>query len=148
MQDIASTDVTLSRPNGNNDLVITDSVTGNTVTVRGEFSPWGSGVLQAITFDDSVSWSAAQVRQMLLDQESAAVGGAVYGYGNSNDTLAAGLGDKYLAGEGGADTYIYTSAGGNDVVDDGGSQSTLLMQDIASTDVKPVAPGMEATTWS
>ncbi len=135
MQGIASTGVTLSRPNGNNDLAITDLATGETVTVRGEFSPWGSGVLQAITFDDGVTWSATQLRQMLLSQESAAVGGSVYGYGNSNDTLVAGLGDKYLAGEGGADTYVYTSAGSSDIVDDGGSSSNLVMQDIASIDV-------------
>ena len=43
--------------------MITDTATGRTVTVRGEFSPWGSGVLQDITFADGVSWSAAQVRQ-------------------------------------------------------------------------------------
>src|SRR5437667_99748 len=71
----------------------------------------------------------------MFDREREPVGGAVYGYGNSDDTLIAGLGDKDLAGEGGADTYIYTAAGGNDVVDDGGTHSTLVMQDIASTAV-------------
>uniref|UniRef100_UPI00291651FB calcium-binding protein n=1 Tax=unclassified Bradyrhizobium TaxID=2631580 RepID=UPI00291651FB len=48
-------------------------------------------------------------------------------------TIVAGLGDKYLNGFSGNDTYIYTSAGGNDVVDD--DSGTLVMQDIASTGV-------------
>jgi hypothetical protein len=37
--------------------------------------------------------------------------------------LIAGLGDKYLNGEGGADTYIYSSSGGNDIIEDGGTQA-------------------------
>jgi Haemolysin-type calcium binding protein related domain len=82
-----------------------------------------------------VSWSYAQVQQMLLDQESAAVGGSVYGYGG-NDTIIAGLGDKYLNGGGGSDTYVYTSAGGNDIIADPSNfLSTLQFADIASTDV-------------
>src|SRR5262249_33978127 len=135
MQDIAATAVTIDRPNGGNDLVITDTATGKTVKVVGEFSRWGWGVLQAITFADGVSWSQEQVKQMLLDQQSAAPGGSIWGYSDRDDTLVAGLGDKYLAGEGGVDKYISTSAGGNDIIDDGGSASRLVMQDIASTAV-------------
>jgi hypothetical protein len=40
----------------------------------------------------------------------------------------AGLGDKYLASKG-ATTYIYTSTGGNDIVDDSGP-ATLMIKDI------------------
>src|SRR5689334_3341151 len=111
MQDIASTGVTIARPSGGNDLVITGKETGKTVTVRGEFSRWGWGVMTSISFADGVSWSQAQIKQMLLAQETAATSGSVWRYSDENDTLIAGLGDKYLAGEGGADTYIYTSAG-------------------------------------
>src|SRR6185295_1729311 len=87
-----------------------------------------------------VSWNQEQIKQMLLNQESAAASGSIWGYSDRNDTLVAGLGDKYLAGEGGFDTYVYTSAGGNDVIDDGGSQSRLVMQDIASTAVTIARP--------
>src|SRR5258708_3809702 len=65
----------------------------------------------------------------------AAASGSIYGYGNSNDTLVAGAGDKYLNGEGGADTYVYASAGGNDIIDDRGHVSKLVFSDINSTGV-------------
>ena len=88
--------------------------------MHGEYA--NGGQLATITFSDGVSWSYAQVQQILLDQESALVGGSIYGYWG-NDTLVAGLGDKYLNGGGGSDTYVYTSAGGNDIVAD---QSNFL----------------------
>lgn len=131
MQDIASSGVTLSRDHGSYDLVLTVTSTGKTVTLKDEFSPYNTGL--GITFSDGVSWITDQIEQRLLDQQSTANGGSVYGYDGRNDTLVAGLGDKYLNGQGGADTYIYTSAGGNDVIDD--DSGTLVMQDIASTDV-------------
>ncbi len=139
--DIASTGVTLSRPGGASNLVITVTATGKTVTVNGEFFWTGQGALNAITFADGVSWTTQQVKQLVLDQESAATGGAVYGY-NGDDTLVAGPGDKYLQGQGGNNTYVYSSAGGNDVVDDEGHGiSTLQFSDIASTGVTLSRPG-------
>jgi hypothetical protein len=130
--DIASTDVTLSRPNGGTDLVLTVTSTGESVSVQGEYT--NGGGLAAITFSDGVSWSFDQVQQMLLDQESATPGATIYGFAGRADTLVAGVGDRLLNGEGGADTYVYSSAGGNDIVV-GESQGTLQFTDIASTDV-------------
>src|SRR5207302_1390454 len=75
------------------------------------------------------------IKQKLLDQASAQAAGSVYGYANSNDTLVAGLGDKYLNGDGGADTYVYSSAGGNDVIDDGGNRSRIVFSDINAAGV-------------
>jgi hypothetical protein len=137
---ISSTDVTLSRPNGANDLLITNNVTGKTITVRGEYAH--DGPLPTITFSDGVSWGYEQIRQMLIDQQSATLGASIYGYVDRDDTLIAGLGDRYLAGEGGADTYVYSSAGGNDVIADSDNyHSTLRFTDIASTDVTISRPG-------
>src|SRR5262249_46259150 len=88
-----------------------------------------------VNFSDGISWTMTQIKQMLLDEASAANGGTVYGYA-SNDVIVAGPGDKNLYGEGGYDTYVYSSGGGNDVIDDGyGLVSKLVFSDIASTDV-------------
>ncbi|MGD3252975.1 calcium-binding protein, partial [Xanthomonas citri pv. citri] len=105
--DVASTGVTVSRPNGGADIVITVLATGKTVTVQREYA--NGGPLAAITFADGVSWSYTQLQQMLLDQQSAANGGSIWGYSNRNDVLIAGLGNKYMAGAGGNDTYVYSS---------------------------------------
>src|SRR5258707_9792811 len=111
---VASTDVTISRPNGGIDLVITNNVTGKTITVHGEYAH--DGPLKTITFSDGVTWTYEQIRQMLLDQESATTGAAIYGYSGRADRIVAGLGDRYLKGQGGADTYIYTAGRGKNVV--------------------------------
>jgi len=134
--DISSGGVALSRQYDSNDLKIINTATGMTVTVKGAFFSWNS--IQAVNFSDSASWTMAQIKQMLLDQASAANGGSIYGYGGSNDIIVAGLDDKYLNGGGGFDTYVYSSAGGNDVVDD--DSGTLVMQDVASTGVTMSRP--------
>jgi len=132
--DIASTDVSISRPNGGADLVLTVLSTGKTVTVQREYA--NGGQLKQISFSDGVTWSYAQVQQLLLDVQSAASSGSIWGYGGRDDVLVAGLGDKHMVGNGGNDTYIYSSAGGNDVVTDSENfKGTLEFTDIASTDV-------------
>ena len=42
---------------------------------------------------------------------------------------------QHLNGDGGADTYVYSSAGGNDVIDDGGNASSLVFSDLNPADV-------------
>ena len=135
MSGINSTDISLSRSGGGDDLVMTDTVTGKSVTIRGEFSPYGWGTMASVSFADGVSWSIASLRQKVLEAATAAASGSVYGFGRSNDVLVAGVGDKYLNGLGGADTYVYSASGGNDTIEDGANASSLVMSGIASTSV-------------
>jgi len=74
--DIAASGVTFVRNFGSDDLQITVAGTGKTITVRGQFNPYGLGPLQSFAFADGTVWTAQQVKQMLLDQESAAAGGS------------------------------------------------------------------------
>jgi Ca2+-binding RTX toxin-like protein len=148
MQDIASTEVTLSRSGTSNDLVLTVAATGKTVTLDREFVSDVAGL--AISFSDGVTWSREQIEQRLLDQESAANGGVVYGYYGRNDTIVAGPGDKYLNGLTGDDTYIYSRGDGNDTIiedaDSGHSAfDTLKFQDINSNAVSLVRNGNDLT---
>src|SRR5207248_2621452 len=132
--------VSISRPPAwsGEDLVITVLSTGKTLTVRREFG--NGGQLTSISFADGVTWSYDQVKQMLLDQASAANGGTVLGYW-SDDTINAGPGNKTLNGNGGHDTYVYTASGGNDIIADPGNfQSTLQFADVASTGVTLTRP--------
>jgi hypothetical protein len=52
MTDVASTDVTLERPNGGNDLLIVNNKTGAIVRIAGQF---GTSGLPSIAFSDGVS---------------------------------------------------------------------------------------------
>ena len=143
--DIDASGVTLSRDGSSNDLTITVNSTGNTITVQGQFSYWNNGALQSLTFADGTVWTAAQVQQMLLNQESAAPSGSVYGYdfgsGPNDETLVAGPGNKYLDGLGGKATYVYSSSDGDDVIADPGDSSNLVFSDIDASDVKLSSDG-------
>jgi Ca2+-binding RTX toxin-like protein len=127
--------VSLSRSGTSRDLQITILATGKVLSIWGQFNGLGFGNLQSFTFADGTVWTATQVKQMLLAQEAAVPGGAIFGYPQSNDTLVAGTGDQYLSGQGGADTYVYSSAGGNITVDDGGSSSRMVFSDINAANV-------------
>ena len=133
--DIASTDLSIARDGRTDDLVFTIASIGKTVRVHNQFSAWSEGTLATFSFSDGVVWTANDVKRQILAQATAQAGADVIGYRRSDDVLEAGLGDRYLAGYGGADTYVYASAGGNDVIDDGGSTSRLVFSDIASTGV-------------
>lgn len=53
----------------------------------------------------------------------------------TSDTLIAGLGDETLFGGGGANTFVYASEDGNDVISDSGHSSQAVFSDIASAGV-------------
>ena len=93
--------------------------------------------IETVHFANGTTWSASQIKQTLLDAQSAAASGSVYGFADSDDTLIAGLGGKTLHGSWGADTYVYARAGGDasivDGVNSGGDK--LFLTDINPADV-------------
>ena len=128
MTDVASTDVTLERPNGGNDLLIVNNKTGAVVTIAGQF---GSSGLASIAFSDGVSLTPSSLGTSLRSEAvnyivAAASNGATFaqeqtqlntfgftsssrrcgdaGAGNSGgDIILIGTGDKTASGGGGAD---------------------------------------------
>jgi Ca2+-binding RTX toxin-like protein len=130
--DISSSDVSMNR-SFDDRLSITIVSTGRLLTVTNQFS-FGSVDIQ---FSDGITWTSDQIAQMLLDQQSSSGsnGGHVYGSSNRDDTFIAGTGDRYMYDTGGANTYIYSSSGGNDSIEDYGRGSIISFSDIASTDV-------------
>jgi Ca2+-binding RTX toxin-like protein len=141
-------DVSLVRNGNDCTLVFAESAAGagdgGSVLLKAELDDYFSQGVEQIKFDDGTVWTQANLRTMLLAQATNSTDASIFGF-NVADTIVAGLGDRYLNGRGGADTYVYSSAGGNDVIADPGSfQSTLQFTDIASTDVtlsRPVANG-------
>ena len=129
-------DVTLSRTGASDDVTIAVSG-GGSVTIHNAFIDW-YGAIESIAFGDGTVWTVSDIKQLLLDQQSAASSGSVYGF-SGDDTLVAGAGGKYLSGLSGNDTYVYASGNGNVTIDDATSVSTaadvLVLTDIDFADV-------------
>jgi VCBS repeat-containing protein len=131
-----STEITLSRNEGApNDLLLTFS-DGGSVYIYDTLSASFSDQIEEIQFlDDSVTWTMADVRAMLLAQESTNGDDRLSGW-TTNDILEAGLGDDFMSGGNGSDTYIFNMGDGSDLIQDSGAGSTDVVQfaDYASTD--------------
>ncbi len=146
LQNIAPSAVHLTRNGADMTLVIAESApgagdSGSILLTDEETGNQTSGVEQ-IVFDDGTVWTQADLRAMWLVQETASTDTSITGF-RTNDIIVAGTVDRSLHGAGGQDTYVYSSSGGNVVIDDPGRlQSELDLTDIASTDVslsRPVA---------
>ncbi len=135
LQDFESNDVTFSRPNDGLDLLLSFGSTGKTLLIQNEFWVQSSG-LETIQFADGSTITKDEVKQQLLDRATAQSSGTIIGY-LYDDTLVAGLGDKYLDGGGGDDTYIYLKADGNDTFADGAQSANdrLILPDIMPGDI-------------
>jgi Ca2+-binding RTX toxin-like protein len=133
---ISPADISLVRNGIDVTLVIGESTPGagdgGSVLLKDELDWWYNRGVEQIVFDDGTVWTQSDLQVMLLAQATASNATSIIGF-DTADTITAGLGDRYLQGREGLDTYIYTSAGGNDVIDD--DSGTLVMQDINSTGV-------------
>lgn len=112
-----------SRPYDSADLVITNSDTGETMTVAGQFNSFQTGVLGAQWFD-RVEWFEFANGLSLSWQDVTAI---VTSGGDGNDrlrgdiladTMVGGLGNDLLSGGGGGDTYVFNTGDGHDTVFD------------------------------
>ncbi|BAM91984.1 putative calcium binding hemolysin protein [Bradyrhizobium oligotrophicum S58] len=115
MQDIASTAVILSRPGNGADLVIENTLTGKTITVKGQFS---SGNLASVTFNDGVTWTASAIGGIIASQPvilGTDAADTITGTANAEIIDGRG-GNDALNGGSGADTYLFRAGSGNDVI--------------------------------
>jgi Ca2+-binding RTX toxin-like protein len=141
---IKTTDVSLVRNGNDLRLVFAESSPGagdgGSILLKEELDDWFSQGVEQIKFDDGTVWTQADLRSMVLVQEENSSDSTIVGF-NTADIIVAGNRDRTLLGGGGANTYVYSSAGGNDViVDSSRFQSTLQLTDIASTNVSLERP--------
>ncbi|WP_244628269.1 tandem-95 repeat protein [Stappia taiwanensis] len=100
--------------------------------------------IETIEFDDgdeataNVVWTFDDVRAMLIAQASTDRNDALPGF-DTDDTYEAGVGDDYLAGGDGSDTYIYNRGDGKDVISEagsfGGGVDKLILRGVDPADV-------------
>ncbi|WP_321395894.1 tandem-95 repeat protein [Emcibacter sp.] len=124
-KDVYADEVTFSRDGGSLNLVITINETGETVTLRNQFDGFNTGVFGVIRFDmieyvefaDGTFLNAFEIQDLLLEEGKTDGNDVIYGF-FSADVLDGGLGDDFLAGGDGGDTYIFNPGYGHDTISD------------------------------
>lgn len=117
-------DLIFSRPTEAADLVVTDKLTGETLTVYGQFAGFQTGSFGAQWMDrvewfefadgTRVSWQEV-LRTVTTGTEGAdSLWGDLY-----QDTLSGGRGNDLLSGRGFGDTYRFNLGDGHDTIADG-----------------------------
>jgi len=131
---VSVADITLTRVGQN--LLITDTATGEVINVSGQMSGNGQGIAR-IVFDNGLVWDRAQIVAQAVFVGTA--GQDFIGGSPGDDRINGGGGDDYLYGEAGSDTYIYARGDGNDHIYDGGTgvneRDTLKLTDLVASDV-------------
>ncbi|WP_264373117.1 calcium-binding protein [Pelagibius marinus] len=124
---ITTADVALAR--SGNDLVLTLTATGDTLTVLGQFGADNLGnrpnEVEEIHFDDGTVWARAEIQQLLL--QGTAGNDTLTGF-FGNDVLDGGAGDDLLKGSDGGDTYVFAAGYGNDTIQD--QQTSIFANDV------------------
>ncbi|WP_137700266.1 VCBS domain-containing protein [Marimonas lutisalis] len=134
--DYASTDASFISKPGDRSTVIIDFGNGDSVELRNAVDTNASYEIEQVTFDgDGVTFTPEQLRQLLIHQSETAGDDSIVGFGLNNE-LEGGLGDDFLTGKRGSDTYVFNMGGGRDrILDDGfSSTDTLRFTDYALAD--------------
>jgi hypothetical protein len=111
LRGVRTSDISLSR--SGLDLVVTDSVSGESITVSGQMSGNGQGIEQ-IVFDDGTVWTRDQVLDLVPTQIPDGTQTYFEGYGDT--TIRAGYGDDTFYGNGDTTTFTYRRGDGNDTL--------------------------------
>lgn len=121
---IASSDISVSQAANGQDLILTDTVSGQELVLQGQIDPDGNAVpsqTSEVDFSNGTSWQASDLLNMSVQTAVAAGNTTIYGDRNDN-VLQGGDGDETLIGQGGSDTLI--AGAGNDTLIGGGGYTT------------------------
>ena len=144
----------LSQDNNYNDIIITNTYTDETLTLKDWFASDDNKV-EAFQFADA-DLTAAEVQEMVLASGAVGTdgddyihgptnfGAAISGFagndtlygGSLNDTLDGGTGNDSLLGGTGDDTYIWGSGVGNDIINDESGVDAIVLSGLNSGDVE------------
>ncbi|MGO7153186.1 calcium-binding protein [Rhizobium leguminosarum] len=139
LADLYEYDITLAA-NGD-DLVVTVSSTGETITVAGHFtSQTGGHGVESIVFASGTVWDKATINERISNPLINGTAGDDTLQGTSgNDVLHGGKGNDHLLGGIGSDVYLYAAGDGSDSIDDqtgqAGDADVLRLFGLKSTDV-------------
>ena len=116
-------EVILSRIGHTADLRIRFTGTDDEITVRNTLDGSLYDQIEQITFDDGTTWSAQFIRETILSSATTPNDDRIVGT-KFTDTLSGGLGNDYLSGNDGSDTYEFSRGDGQDAIEDNGLHDT------------------------
>ena len=118
--DYDSTDATFSRGIADiSDLIITFA-SGDSVTIKNTLTGSNNNTVEDISFlGDAVTLSISDILVILTAQQITSGDDVIIG-SNFDDVLEGGLGNDYIQGEDGSDTYIFNVGDGQDEILDSG----------------------------
>jgi Ca2+-binding RTX toxin-like protein len=118
-----ASDLTLSR--FGIDLMVNVNATGETIKLAYQFNSqtenWG---IEKFEFADGSSWDLQTINANAWYRGTSGNDSITASFWS--ETLAGGLGNDYLRGNAGNDTYIYASGDGNDTVDNASGSTTEI----------------------
>jgi len=130
-------DVTVSRNPGTPDDLILEFVDGGSITIQRTLNNNFADAIEQVQFLDAGDiLTMTDFRAIILAQESTSGDDRLLGWSSINDTLEAGLGNDFMSGGNGSDTYIFNAGDGRDIIQDNGSGDTDVVSfaDYSSTD--------------
>ena len=136
LTDINPDEISLSRGNEVDDLLVEIIPTGETITIlRGLFFSLGSSSGQEIEFANGTIWTIEDFTSNISSITGTNGNDELVG-GSLDDHIIGLEGDDMLNGHTGNDTYYYKKGDGNDIIDDIYGINKLVLEDINPEDVQ------------
>ena len=125
----SSFDASFSLVFGTNDDLSIRFANGDTIIIRNTLTGSNSNEIEQITFSgDGVTYTMLDIRTLILTQQSTNGDDTIFGFSvANNETLEGGLGDDFMSGRDGSDTYIFNAGDGQDVIEDNGWRDTDVL---------------------
>lgn len=121
MKDILPGDVIVSRGAGIDDIKLTISDTGDSVTIIDQAKEWVSGSnfyeIEEIVFSNGAIWTTDDMQEQYLLDAATSGSDTIIGF-MRDDVINGATGNDRLEGRGGSDTYVFDANFGQDVIYD------------------------------
>ena len=145
--DYAPEDVVLTRAGSDqNDLTLSFLGSDDRVTIANHFDQtglWSTGLgVSRVVFQNGTTWDREALSNLVLksaasDGDDNLVGGSGNYWVAWDERFEGGLGDDYLSGRYGSDTYVYALGDGSDTINDGGTSLSDIDRLVLGSGITP-----------
>lgn len=120
--ELSPEDIIVSRVGDSDDVTLTISSTGETLTILNQNKVFSTGgaqnQIEEIRFAGGTVWTPEDLKALLLADAATSGDDEIWGFDGRSDVLDGGAGNDILHGMGGADTYIFGLGYGHDTIDE------------------------------